>query len=124
MSTDLLSNGPLTLPLTTLGVVLVVVALGAWLTAASSRPAWAFGAAGAGVLVLATVVGWVEESRDVDRLRAALQERGVAISKKQAQEVRDTLNDGRVYASPPGSPRDWRVVIADGELRLRLTPLP
>ena len=124
MSTELLENGPWTLPVTLLGVVLLVAALGVWVGRDARRPSALLALAGLVVLGLSVVVGWVEESRDVDKLRAALQERGVAISTQQAREVRDTLNSGEPYAAPEDSPRDWSLAIDGGELVLRLVPVP
>lgn len=119
MGTDLLQDGSGTLLGACLGAVLVVVALGLWLARDARRPALLLGLGGVAVALLSVVVGWVEESRDVDRLRGALQERGVTVSLDEARDVREALNDEGEYSSAVGAERPWRLVVDDDRLVLQ-----
>ncbi|TCJ00652.1 hypothetical protein [Aeromicrobium sp. IC_218] len=118
MGTDLLQSGAGTLVVAAAGGAMVLVALGLWLVRDVRRPALLLAAGGVAVALLSVVVGWIEESRDVDRLRGELQERGVTVSLDEARDVREALKDEGEYSSAVGAAQPWRLRVQDDRLVL------
>lgn len=120
MRTDLLQNGSATTVLAAAGLVLVVVAFGAWVGRGARRVPALLGLAGILVVALSFVLGWLEASRDADRLRGALQDRGVTVSLDQARDIRRTLDEEGRYASAVGAAQAWRLTLEGDDIVLHV----
>ncbi len=118
MSRDLIDPTVWEMVLLAAGVIALVVALGARVLTPLTRRWLVAGGAGVALIVLSVVVGWRHESGDVDRLRAALQERGLTVSLDRAREARDALNDRGEYDSGSEEGPPWRLTVVGDRLEL------